>query len=99
MANLPVHRKTDSRACGATTGTAMNQGDVFANTLVVASHGDICTDGAGALTANADDVYVHNILVVGHLAVAAADALCIPIGGAHCGPSTTEGSPNVYVGD
>jgi hypothetical protein len=95
---LPTHRHTDERACLATTGTAMNQDTVFANNLLVASHGDICTDGAGALNANADNVYVHTILVVGHLATAAADALCIPIGGPHCGPSTTEGSPDVFVG-
>ena len=98
MANLPVHRKTDGRNCGAETGTAMNQDDVFANELLVASHGDICTHGAGALTANADEVYVHNILVVGHTATAGADNLCPVLGGAHCGPNTNEGSPNVFVG-
>jgi len=99
MAELPVHRKTDSRACGAETGTGMNQGTVFANNLLVASHGDVNTHGGGALTANADDVYVHNIRVVGHAAGAASDSLCPVPGGAHCSPGTTEGSADVFVGD
>ncbi len=71
MADLPVHRKTDGRNCGAATGTAMNQDDVFANELLVASQGDVCTHGAGDLTANADEVYVELALVVGHGADAA----------------------------
>ena len=94
MANLPVHRKTDGRNCGAATGTAMNQDDVFANELLVASHGDICTHGAGALTGNANEVYVHEILVAGHTAAA---ALC---GQSHADSApTTRGSPDVFVGD
>ena len=89
---LQVHRDTDTRICAALT-TVVNQDDVFANFLLVASHGDICTHGAGALTANADEVYVHNILVVGHEADA---ALC---GQSHAGSApTTEGSPDVFVG-
>ena len=89
---LPVHRDTDTRICAALT-TVVNQDDVFANFLLVASHGDICTHGAGALTANADEVYVHNILVVGHEADA---AIC---GQSHAGSApTTEGSPDVFVG-
>ena len=94
MANLPVHRKTDGRSCGAVTGNPMNQDDVFANELLVASHGDICTHGAGALTGNANEVYVHEILVAGHTA---SGALC---GLSHAGSApTTEGSPDVFVGD
>ena len=90
---LEVHRDTDTRICAALT-TVVNQDDVFANFLLVASHGDICTHGAGALTANADEVYVHNILVVGHEADA---AIC---GQSHAGSApTTEGSPDVFVGD
>ena len=94
---LPVHRDTDTRICAALT-TVVNQDDVFANFLLVASDGDTCTHGAGDLTANADEVYVHNILVVGHTATAGADNLCPVLGGAHCGPNTNEGSPNVFVG-
>ncbi len=90
---LQVHRDTDTRICAALT-TVVNQDDVFANFLLVASHGDICTHGAGALTANADEVYVHNILVVGHEADA---AIC---GQSHAGSApTTRGSPDVFVGD
>jgi hypothetical protein len=94
---LPTHRDTDDRICGANT-TVVNQDDVFANLLLVASDGDTCTDGAGQLNANADEVYVHNILVVGHIASAAPDGLCPVLGLAHCGPDTNEGSPNVFVG-
>ena len=89
---LPTHRDTDDRICGANT-TVVNQDDVFANLLLVASDGDTCTDGAGQLNANADEVYVHNILVVGHEADA---AIC---GQSHAGSApTTEGSPDVFVG-
>ena len=98
---LPVmttHRRTDDRACGAETGTGMNQDNVFANNLLVASDGDGCTHGGGALIANADGVFVHGILVVGHAAGAGADGLCPTLLGAHCAPGTTEGSPDVFVG-
>ena len=89
---LQVHRDTDTRICAALT-TVVNQDDVFANFLLVASDGDTCTHGAGDLTANADEVYVHNILVVGHYADA---AIC---GQSHAGSApTTEGSPDVFVG-
>mgnify|MGYP001184361822 CR=1 FL=1 len=89
---LQVHRDTDTRICAALT-TVVNQDDVFANFLLVASHGDICTHGAGALTGNANEVYVHEILVAGHTA---SGALC---GLSHAGSApTTEGSPDVFVG-
>jgi len=94
---LPTHRNTDDRICGANT-TVVNQQDVFANNLLVVSDGDPCDHGAGTLAGNADEVYVHNILVVGHVGFSAADSLCIPIGGPHCGPDTSEGSPDVFVG-
>ncbi len=94
---LPVHRDTDTRICAAFT-TVVNQDDVFANELLVASDGDTCTDSNGQLNANADEVYVHNILVVGHTATAAPDGVCPVLGGDHCGPNTNEGSPNVFVG-
>ena len=93
MADLPVHRETDGRSCGAVTGIPMNQDSVFANELLVASQGDVCTHGAGDLTANADDVYVELALVVGHEADA---AIC---GQSHAGSApTTKGSPDVFVG-
>ena len=90
---LEVHRKTDGRICGAVTGIPMNQDSVFANELLVASQGDVCTHGAGDLTANADEVYVELALVVGHYAGA---AIC---GQSHVGSApTTKGSPDVFVG-
>ncbi len=89
---LQVHRDTDTRICAALT-TVVNQDDVFANFLLVASDGDTCTHGAGDLTANADDVYVELALVVGHYANA---AIC---GQSHAGSApTTKGSPDVFVG-
>ena len=89
---LQVHRDTDTRICAALT-TVVNQDDVFANFLLVASDGDTCTHGAGDLTANADEVYVELALVVGHYAGA---AIC---GLSHVGSApTTEGSPDVFVG-
>ncbi len=94
---LPTHRHTDDRVCGADT-TVINQHDVFANELFVASDGDTCSHGAGGLNPNAHHVYVHTILVVGHLATAAPDGRCPTVGPPHCTPSTSEGSPNVFVG-
>ena len=95
---LEVHRKTDGRICGAVTGIPMNQDSVFANELFVASDGDTCSHGAGGLNPNAHHVYVHTILVVGHLATAAPDGRCPTVGPPHCTPSTSEGSPDVFVG-
>ncbi len=94
---LQVHRDTDTRICAALT-TVVNQDDVFANLLLVASDGDTCDHGAGGLNPNAHHVYVHTILVVGHLATAAPDGRCPTVGPPHCTPSTSEGSPNVFVG-
>ena len=93
---LPVHREDDGRICGAATDV-INQGDVFANWKLVSSTGDINTHGAGHLVGNADEVYVHNILVCGDVALASADDLC-PAAGGHCGPNTNSGSPDVFVG-
>ena len=93
---LPTHREDDGRICGAATDV-INQDDVFANWKLVSSTGDPNTHGAGNLVGNADEVYVHNILVCGDVALASADDLC-PAAGGHCTPSTSEGSPDVFVG-
>ena len=94
-----VHRDTDSRSCGASTVTAQAK-NVFANGLLISIDGDPNSHGGGALSAGSDQVYAGGILVVNHSPDGAApDALCVPIGGAHCGPSTASGSPDVYVGD
>lgn len=94
-----IHRLTDSRSCGATT-VVVGQGNVYANNLLVSVNGDPNTHGGGNLIAGSNSVFVNNILVVNHTPDAAApDALCPPLGGAHCAPVTASGSPNVFVGD
>ncbi len=94
-----IHRHSDSRACGAST-VVVGQSTVYANNLLVSVNGDPNSHGGGALSAGSKQVYAGGKLVVNHTPDgAAADALCVPIGGAHCGPSTASGSPDVYVGD
>lgn len=96
---IPIHRHTDSRTCGATT-IVSGQSTVFANNLLVSVDGDPNSDGGGALAAVCNQVFAHNIMVVNHTPdTAAADALCLPLGGNHCGPATASGSGNVFVGD
>ena len=99
MAQVPIHRHGDSRVCGASTVVSGNT-SVFANNVLVSVNGDPNSHGAGALSAGSNFVYCHTIAVVNHTPdTAAADALCVPVGPPHCGPSTAEGSPDVYVGD
>jgi hypothetical protein len=94
-----IHRHGDTRACGATT-VVSGQGDVYSNGVLVSVNADPNSHGAGALSAACDAVYINSKLVVNHSPdSAAADSLCIPVGGAHCGPSTASGSPDVFVGD
>jgi hypothetical protein len=94
-----IHRHSDPRKCGAST-IAAGQGTVFANGLLVSVNGDPNTHGGGNLYASCNEVYCEGILTVNHSPDSAApDALCIPIGGAHCAPATAGGSPDVYVGD
>ncbi|MAV94442.1 MAG: hypothetical protein CMA31_02005 [Euryarchaeota archaeon] len=94
---IPVHRITDARICGAKTEPAGNS-DVFANNLLVAVNGDPNSHGGGGLIAHSNQVFADNILTVNHTAdTANPDAICpIP---PHCGPSTDQGSPNVFTGD
>lgn len=94
---IPVHRDTDARICGAATTVAGNS-DVFANNLLVSVNGDPNTHGGGELIAHSNQVFADNILSVNHTAdTANPDAICpIP---PHCGPSTDQGSPNVFTGD
>ena len=95
----PVHRNTDSRTCGATTSVS-GQSTVFANNLLVSVNADPNSHSAGALVAGSNHVYAENTLVVNNSPDgSAADALCPSAGGAHCSPSTSAGSSNVYVGD
>lgn len=94
---IPIHRNGDGRVCGAVT-TVANQSTVYANDKLVAVNGDPNSHGGGGLIARCNEVYVEGILVVNHSPEnASPDSLCpIP---PHCNPSTTEGSPNVFVGD
>ena len=94
-----VHRNTDPRSCGASTVVA-GQSNVWANNLLVSVDGDPNSHGGGALSAGSNKVFINNIAVVNHSPDGAApDALCPPLGGAHCGPATAGGSPDVFVGD
>lgn len=94
-----VHRNTDSRTCGASTVVAGNT-NVYANNLLVSVNGDPNSHGSGNLVAACNNVFVNNILSVNNSPdSAAADALCIPVGGPHCSPATAGGSPNVFTGD
>jgi|TARA_R100000152_G_C6780953_1_gene214502 hypothetical protein len=94
-----IHRNTDARSCGATT-TVIGQSSVFSNGLLVSVNGDTNSHGAGGLVAGCDNVFVEGKLVVNHTPdSAAADSLCPPLGGNHCAPSTSAGSPNVFVAD
>ena len=99
MALKKIHRHGDSRLCGATT-TVTGQSTVYANGKLIAVNGDVNSHGGGALVAGSNNVYAGGKKVVNHTPDSAApDDLCIPVGGAHCGPSTAQGSDNVFVGD
>ncbi len=90
-----VHRDTDSRICGAKTVVAGNS-TVFANNLLVSVDADPNSHGAGSIIASTKNVYAHNKLIVENGDAANPDRLCpIP---PHCGPDTSSGSPNVFVG-
>lgn len=95
---VEVHRDTDSRACGAVTTVSL-QNNFYINNLLVAVQGDPNSHGAGGLNAsiNPGNIFVNNLEVVMNGSSAQADSLCPIIGGAHCGPSATSGSPNVFA--
>ena len=95
-----VHRNGDSRACGATT-VVSGQSTVFINDKLVSVQGDPNSHGAGDLHAsiNPGTVFINDIEMVVNGSSAAQDNLCPPLGGAHCAPSATSGSPNVFAFD
>ena len=76
--NVPVHRHTDDRTCGATT-TVVGQGTVYANNLLVSVQGDPNTHGGGNLGATVNDgtVFINGKKVVLQGSSASPDALCI----------------------
>ena len=93
-----IHRDGDSRACGATT--VATQTTVKAGGENVAVSGDPNSHGGGAINASGTkNVFIGGVLVSNVGDPAGADSLCIPLGGAHCGPSTTSGLASVQVGE
>jgi len=93
-----VHRNTDSRACGASTVSSQSR-NVYVNGLLWSIDGDPNSHGGGPLSAATNNVFIGGIAVCNDNDSAAADALCPPLGGAHCAPKATSGSSNVFVGD
>lgn len=96
--NIPVHRDSDSRACGASTSVT-GQGNVYVNNKLASVQGDPNTHGGGGLAASNNDgtVYINGKKVVLQGSSASPDALCPPIGGAHCGPTATSASGDVFA--
>ena len=93
-----IHRHGGSRACGATT--VASQTTVKAGGENVAVNGDVNSHGGGAINASGTkNVFIGGVLVSNVGDPAGADSLCIPLGGAHCGPSTTSGLTSVIVGE
>lgn len=92
-----VHRNTDSRACGASTVSAQGR-NVYVNNLLWSINGDPNSHGAGNIIAAVNNVFIGGIMAVNIGDSAVPDALCPPLGGAHCAPTTTGGSSNVFVG-
>lgn len=96
--NIPVHRNTDSRRCGATT-TVVGQSTVYVNNLLASVQDDPNTHGGGALNASVNDgtVYVNGKKLVLKGSTARPDALNPPRGAPHNNPASTGGSPNVFA--
>ena len=92
-----VHRNTDSRACGATTGVT-GQSSVYVNNKKVSVNGDPNSHGSGSLNASCNKVYAEGIEVVVEGNSASPDALCPIPGGSHCSPSATGASTDTYIG-
>ncbi len=93
-----IHRLGDSRTCGATT--VVRQNTVRANNRFISIDGDTNTHGGGALKATdtVGKVRINGIAVILQSDPASPDALCPPLGGAHCAPNASSASPNVRAG-
>jgi len=96
--SIQAHRDTDLRACGATTTSAQNK-NVYVNGLLWAIDGDPNNHGGGAIDAKTKNVFIGGLMVSNLGDLAAPDNLCPIPGGPHCAPSTTSGSPDVFVGE
>lgn len=92
-----VHRDTDSRACGAVTTSAQHS-SVYVNGLLWSINGDPDNEGDGQLIAAVNNVFIGGQMVVKNGNGAAPDSLCYVVGGDHCNPLASSGSPNVFVG-
>jgi|TARA_B100000035_G_scaffold170286_1_gene145237 hypothetical protein len=93
----PVHRERDSRICGASTVTRIN--NVRVNNRFISVEGDTNTHGGGSLkaTLTVGKVRAGNIPVILTGDPASPDGLCpIP---PHCGPNASSASPNVRAGN
>jgi uncharacterized Zn-binding protein involved in type VI secretion len=91
------HRSTDSRACGAGT-VVVGQDFVTVDGKLWSVDGDPNDHGAGALSTSHSWLTIagKGIIVAGDSA--SADSLCLPLGGAHCGPSATGYDDLINVG-
>jgi hypothetical protein len=92
-----VHRDSDARVCGASTVVAGNS-TVFCNNLLVSVDADPNSHGGGAIGASTNQVFVEGKMMVEVGDSASPDALCPPANGSHCGPTTSSGSPDTFVG-
>ena len=82
------HRSTDSRACGAGT-IVVGQDFVKVDGKLWAVDGDPNDHGGGALSTSHSWLTIAGKGIIVNGDSAAADSLCLPLGGAHCGPSAT----------
>ena len=89
-----AHRADDLRICSATT-IVTGQSTVFVAGKLWSVEGDPNSDGGGGLVASATTVKINNIPVIVLGNSAFADDLCPIVGGLHCTPSATTGSPDV----
>ena len=94
-----IHRQGDSRICGASTVTRIN--NVRVNNRPISIQGDTNTHGGGALkaTLTVGKVRAGQIPVILQSDPASADSLCPTVGGPHCGPDASSASPNVRAGN
>jgi uncharacterized Zn-binding protein involved in type VI secretion len=82
------HRHGDSRACGATT-IVTGQNFVKVDGQLWSVNGDPDSHGGGALSTTHPWLTINGIGIIVQGNSAAADSLCLPLGGAHCAPSAT----------
>lgn len=96
--NVPVHRDTDSRVCGAST-TVTGQNNVYVNNLLASVQGDPNTHGSGNLGATVNDgtVFVNNKKLVLQGSSASPDKKFPPLGPPHNNPKAVGASPNVFA--